>query len=367
MKKLTAILLSILLLIPILSIPATAKETEDNTSSIPQLSQKQFNILRSLGVSANEIPTLTTLEIGQILIKNEVVNPEYLAPYLPTEAQLAANDAIIQRKLESAAKKYSELNLSSSDIAAMIQSGAADLDSITSKSASEMAAIKRQSQTYRINRAAPSNTFTKFLTGSRYLKYYNGDSCYIHRDALSTSYAANATSAHYNEMNKNVARALAIAGLLYNKTIGQSNTQIYSYNLWGDRSNDGSLTHQGLDFTIKEGSDIYSLAPGKVVGYQEYKGGDTITIENKAYGLRFIYMHTKNITPEALKCFKDKSNISAKVKIAQQGRFIDAKKKINNTHVHFEVTTKNITNGNTDTDYTVHSSNPYIAGLYFQD
>ena len=338
-----------------------ANDAEITTTALDsyKITQRQRDILLSLGVKENEVDLLTPKEIGKLLANGQIVNYNYISKYLPTPQEMQSDFDNYQSQIKTIVQKFPEANLKSEEVERILKSSMMLPDDFLSLSQSQVANLKQKSLVAQRVALDPTK-YTYFERGTNKLQYYAEPSCEIHRNTLSTAYARNATTAHYTEMNYNVACSRAIGNILFNRTIPISSTSQYSYGLWGDFYTLVGGAHQGIDYTIAEGTNVYAVAPGYVVRIQDYKGGTTVTIENSTHGIRYIYMHLKNI-PGTLKVG---NYVSGRTRIGQQGRFIDGN--TSNTHVHFEVTT-DLTRiqGHPHNTNNVSSANPYVAGLYF--
>ena len=334
-------------------------QTKADTLESYKITQRQRDILMSLGVKENEVDSLTPKEIGKLLANGQIVNYNYISKYLPTPQEMQADFDNYQKQVKRIVQKFPEANLNSEEVEHILKSSKMSPDDFLSLSQPQVSNIAQKSLV--AQRVAIDTTkYTYFERGTNKLKYYAFSSCNIHRNTLSTVYARNATSAHYKEMNNNVACARAIGNILFDKTIPIKSTSQYSYGLWGDFYTSAGGAHQGIDYTLGEGTDVYAVAPGNVVAVEYYRGGYTVTVENTTHGIRYIYMHLKNI-PSAIKVGK---YISGRTQIGEQGRYTYGKD--DNSHVHFEVTTDlTRTQGHPNETNNVYSANPYVAGLYF--
>lgn len=329
------------------------------TSDSYKTTQRQKDILLSLGVKENEVDSLTPKEIGKLLANGQIVNYNYISKYLPTPQEMQSDFDNYQNQVKAIVQKFPEANLKSEDVERILKSSMMSPDDFLSLSQSQVANLKQKSL-FAPRVALDPTKYTYFERGTNKLQYYAFSSCDIHRNTLSTAYARNATSAHYTEMNYNVSCARAIGNILFNRTIPINSTDQYSYGLWGDFYPSVGGAHQGIDYTLGEGTNVYAVAPGNVVAVASYRGGYTVTVENTTHGIRYIYMHLKNIPTN----IKVGNYISGRTRIGQQGRYVFGN--TNNSHVHFEVST-DLTriHGHPNDTNNVASANPYVAGLYF--
>lgn len=328
-----------------------------NVDSEHEMTQPQRDILMALGVNESEIDSITSREIGQVLAHGQIKNYKYISKYLPTSDELQLDYNNYQKSISMIIDKFPEAALNNEDVERMLKFSMMTPESFISLPKTLVSIYKQQSQI--TTRAAFNSTmYTYFTRGTNQLKYYKYSSCDIHRDTLSTNYARNATTAHYNEMNDNVAFSRAICEYLFGRSININSTSQYSYGLWGDWYPSVGGAHQGIDFTIAENTPVYTVARGRVVVKKNELGGTTLVIENTNLELRYIYMHLKDVPVQV------NSYIYEGTYIGNQGRYVSGS--TSNSHVHFEVTDNlTQTSGSPNKTNSIYSANPYFAGLYY--
>lgn len=86
MKKLFAIIIAVALL-STLCMQSFAAETDNDQ----RFTERQRNVLLALGASETDLATMTWEEVNDLLREGELVNPQYISQYLPTEADHRAS------------------------------------------------------------------------------------------------------------------------------------------------------------------------------------------------------------------------------------------------------------------------------------
>lgn len=86
MKKLFAIIIAVALL-STLCMQSFAAETDNDQ----RFTERQRNVLLALGASETDLATMTWEEVNDLLRDGELVNPQYISQYLPTEADHRAS------------------------------------------------------------------------------------------------------------------------------------------------------------------------------------------------------------------------------------------------------------------------------------
>lgn len=334
-----------------------------NSSATSGLTERQRNILLSLGAEENELENLTVDQIKSYLNQNSFSNFEYIEQYLPTEAEMF-QDVQNYRLQKSLALRRLGGSISGEDFEYFLKSNNMNIYDINMMADTEVDALTNKNASINQGRIISpfslDNNYTHFLVnGTTPNLAYAGTNFYIHRNCITTPYAQTATSNHYTEMKSKIAVSKAIGSDLFHKYL--SSPSQYSYNHWGEvadatigTSNLG--THQGIDFCYAKGTNVHSLCSGTVRAVNWFLGGYTIAIYNPQVNVTYVYMHTQNVNVS----FGDSINYDSV--IAQQGTYSAAG--TTNSHTHFEVVDGD-TYGVTTGGEIIRSLNSYTYGLYF--
>ena len=225
MKKLFAIIIAVALL-STLCMQSFAAETDNDQ----RFTERQRNVLLALGASETDLATMTWEEVNDLL-----------------------RDGELELYLKSTGKSSHELiGMTSSEL---------------QTEGEAIQAYLLAQQTVPVVPLSLSTNYTLFSrTGTTPNLDYAYSSCYIHKDALSTAFSANATPSHYAELKEDISSAKAFGDMLFNTTLTSASQ--YSYNLWGDvnsaaLANGNIVTHQGIDFTRYENAHLYVVCPGR--------------------------------------------------------------------------------------------------------
>lgn len=362
MKKLFAIIIAVALL-SILCMQSFAAETDNDQ----RFTERQRNVLLALGASETDLATMTWEEVNDLLRDGELVNPQYISQYLPTEADHRAS---LRNAIEEKVTILRALNLGLTgyELELYLKSTGKSSHELIGMTSSELQTEGEAIQAYLLaQQTVPvvplslSTNYTLFSrTGTTPNLDYAYSSCYIHKDALSTAFSANATPSHYAELKEDISSAKAFGDMLFNTTLTSASQ--YSYNLWGDvnsaaLANGNIVTHQGIDFTRYENAHLYVVCPGTVIKTTDEYGGTTIFIYNDTLNMTFVHMHTKNVQ------VAKGTYVSKGTYLADQGRYISGGS--NNTHTHFEVRSGRVTSAAGTGNEMLRTANPYYYGLYF--
>ena len=361
-KKLFAIIIAVALL-STLCMQSFAAETDNDQ----RFTERQRNVLLALGASETDLATMTWEEVNDLLRDGELVNPQYISQYLPTEADHRAS---LRNAIEEKVTILRALNLGLTgyELELYLKSTGKSSHELIGMTSSELQTEGEAIQAYLLaQQTVPvvplslSTNYTLFSrTGTTPNLDYAYSSCYIHKDALSTAFSANATPSHYAELKEDISSAKAFGDMLFNTTLTSASQ--YSYNLWGDvnsaaLANGNIVTHQGIDFTRYENAHLYVVCPGTVIKTTSEYGGTTIFIYNDTLNMTFVHMHTKNVQ------VAEGTYVSKGTYLADQGRYISGGS--NNTHTHFEVRSGRVTSAAGTGNEMLRTANPYYYGLYF--
>ncbi|GEM_PF-5506623 len=311
------------------------------------------------------IPTLLPKEISALLVKGNIIYPEYLDPYLPSEEELQSDLKKSEEEMAAAKERFEAIGGTGEELRVYLKTTESSVYDILTMPADKLRQAKKLSS-YQLAQSmiAPrsiNTNYTYFLrNGTTPNLVYLDSSFYIHKACLSTAYSTTATAKHYEEMRRNIGYAKLIGEGIYNKYL--SSASQYSYFLWGDVLStsiaSGNLsTHQGIDFTYSRGQAVHSMMNGKVTSVKSQFGGYTISIYDSTYNVTFIYMHTQNPV-----C-KVGDTVRVGDKIAEQGLYVNGSQ--SNTHTHFEAHTGSVTSPSGTLGEIMYSKNPYLLGLYY--
>ena len=108
--------------------------------------------------------------------------------------------------------------------------------------------------------------------------------------------------------------------------------------------------HEGIDFKIGAGNNVYSLSDGVVTSARQASGGlTTIAVYNSTYDITIIYLHTKNFAVST------GDTVYKGTKIAQEGS-----NGASSAHTHVELRVGYQTSASKSVgDYTLNNPNPY--------
>ena len=363
MKKLFAIIIAVVML-SALCVPSIAAEPAKDEQ---RFTDRQRNVLLALGASEEELATMTWEEVNSLLRDGDLVRPEYVAQYLPTEEE---RQSAMRESIEEKVSILRELNqeLTGYELESYLKATGKSSHELVGMTSAELREEGREIQEYLSTQqnslVAPLSLATNYTlfskTGTTPNLDYAYSSCYIHKDALSTAFSATATTKHYTELTNDISCSKAFGNMLFNTTL--SSASQYSYNLWGDvnsaaLANGNIVTHQGIDFTRYQGAPLYVVCPGTVIGTTYEYGGTTIFIYNATLEMTFVHMHTQNVQVAV------GDYVNEGTYLADQGRYVSGSS--NNTHTHFEVRSGRVTNAAGTGNEMLRTENPYYYGLYF--
>lgn len=364
MKKLFAIIIAVVMLSTLCILSIAAEPANDEQ----RFTDRQRNVLLALGASEEELATITWEEVNNLLRDGDLVHPEYVAQYLPTEEE---RQSAMRESIEEKVSILRALNqeLTGYELESYLKATGKSSHELVGMTSAELREEGQEIQEYLSTQqnslVAPLSLATNYTlfsrTGTTPNLDYNYDSCYIHKDALSTAFSATATAKHYTELRNDISCARAFGNMLFNTTL--SSASQYSYNLWGDVNSQSYnkdktiITHQGIDFTMTENTPLYVVCPGTVIEVKDERGGTTIFIYNPTLKMTFVHMHTKNVQVAV------GDYVNEGTYLADQGRYIYGE--TDNTHTHFEVRSGRVTNAAGTGNEMLRTENPYYYGLYF--
>jgi len=273
-------------------------EIASSKNEIAKLTDKQKDYLRAVGVSDEELVSITNGEVADILKTRDIVNPLYLKKYIDTEqlyreAKLAdeyITDTLKSKGLDNdeiASFKETGLNIydfENSDISTIKKA-------IVSNENSNPYSLKASTVYHTFRSCSLLNTSTTIFHKDSWPLYYENDD----GEEIYAGYNPDPGTDGYD-----LREDLLIARLndvrsayidLYSQT--PSNSSVYNYYLYGEsRSTSGlSQVHEGVD--VYGGDDISSLCDGIVIAKfaDSYNGTTHLVIYNDDQNVFMIYMH----------------------------------------------------------------------------